>query len=196
VAEAEQVEERVDPEREARRQLALVQIRQYPDPVLRMRAHEVEEFDADLESLVERMFSLMRDANGVGLAATQIGILRRVFVFRPDGGVADEDEREPEPPRAIVNPRIVERSGDPERDDEGCLSLQGVQVPVERQLHVKLEGVDQTGAPVTLELEGHPARIVQHEVDHLDGVLMLDRTTAEARRDALGILRPQASVRP
>ena len=199
MAEIGQVKtEPLDPEREARRRLALAQIRQYPDPALRMRAKEVESYDEDLSGLVDRLFALMRDANGVGLAATQIGILRRVFVFQPSGtvdGDGDEDA-EPVPPRALVNPEIVDRSEETETDDEGCLSLQGVQVPVERNLKVKLQATDPEGADVTLELEGHPARIAQHELDHLDGILMLDRTTPESRREALGILRPQASVRP
>jgi len=95
-----------------------------------------------------------------------------------------------------VNPEIVERSDEAESDEEGCLSLQGVQVPVQRNLRVKLRATDADGADVTLELEGHPARIAQHELDHLDGILMLERTTPESRREALGILRPQASVRP
>ena len=180
--ESGQVEkEQVDPEREARRRLALAQIRQYPDPVLRMKAREIDAHDDDLRRLVERMTRLMQDASGVGLAATQVGILRRVFVFQP--GEAD--------PAAIVNPQIVKRSDQLETDDEGCLSLQGVQVPVERSLAVTIEGTDETGAPVSYELEELPARVVQHELDHLDGVLILDRTTPEARREALAKLRPQ-----
>jgi len=173
--------EQLDPEREARRRLALAQIRQYPDPVLRMKAREIDAHDDDLRRLVERMTRLMQDASGVGLAATQVGILRRVFVFQP--GEAD--------PAAIVNPQIVKRSDQLETDDEGCLSLQGVQVPVERSLAVTIEGTDETGAPVSYALEELPARVVQHELDHLDGVLILDRTTPEARREALAKLRPQ-----
>ena len=197
MAEVGQVKtEPLDPEREARRRLALAQIRQYPDPALRMRAKEVESYDEDLNGLVDRLFALMRDANGVGLAATQIGILRRVFVFHPSGTADEDEDAEPLPPRALVNPEIVERSDEAESDEEGCLSLQGVQVPVQRNLRVKLRATDPDGADVTLELKGHPARIAQHELDHLDGILMLDRTTPESRREALGILRPQASVRP
>jgi peptide deformylase len=180
--ESGQVEkEQVDPEREARRRLALAQIRQYPDPVLRMKAREIDAHDDDLRRLVERMTRLMQDASGVGLAATQVGILRRVFVFQP----AEAD------PAAIVNPQIVKRSDELETDDEGCLSLQGVQVPVERSLAVTIEGTDEAGAPVSFALEELPARVVQHELDHLDGVLILDRTTDEARREALAKLRPQ-----
>ena len=172
---------KLDPEAEARRQLALTQVRQYPDPVLRMQAREVESFDGDLASLVERMRHLLRDANGIGLAATQVGVLRRVFLFLPD---PEQD------PVALVNPRILERSDERVSDDEGCLSLQGVVVPVERDERVTVEASDSEGNEVRFELEGLPARIAQHELDHLDGVLILDRTTPEGRREALAVLRP------
>lgn len=174
-------EERLDPEAEERRRLALAQIRQYPDPVLRMTAHEVERFDDDLERLVRRMIGLMEDANGVGLAATQVGILQRVFVLRPE-----EEEA-----FALVNPRIVEASEETEVDDEGCLSLQGVLVPVERDVGVTVEAANERGEPVRMEFESLRARVVQHEVDHLDGRLIIDRTDAASRREALATLRPQ-----
>jgi peptide deformylase len=182
VIEEEEGDAQLDPEVEARRRLALAQIRQWGDPALRLRAHEVESFDDDLKRLVERMKLLMHDARGVGLAATQVGVLQRLFVFQPG---------ENEEARAIVNPRIVDSGGDPETDDEGCLSLQGVRVPVERATRLTLEGQDETGDEVRLELEGLGARVVQHELDHLDGVLILDRTDPESRRQALGVLRPQ-----
>ena len=172
---------KLDPEAEARRQLALTQVRQYPDPVLRMQAREVESFDDDLASLVERMRHLLRDANGIGLAATQVGVLRRVFLFLPD---PEQDAV------ALVNPRIVESSDERVSDDEGCLSLQGVVVPVERNERVTVEASDPEGNEIRFELEGLPARIAQHELDHLDGVLILDRTTPEGRREALAVLRP------
>ena len=172
--------EELDAEAEARRRFALAQIRQYPDPALRMRAGEVESFDSDLARLVERLTSLMDDANGVGLAATQIGILRRVFVFSREGETI-----------AVVNPQVAERSAETEVDDEGCLSLQGVQMPVERHVTVSLEGKDAGGGDLRLDLDGLSARVVQHELDHLDGVLILDRTTPESRREALATLRPQ-----
>jgi len=175
-------DEELDAEREARRRLALAQIRQWPDPVLKMRAGEVEVFDDDLRRLTERMASLMEDANGVGLAATQAGVVRRVFVFRRE---------EQEDVIAAVNPRIVDPSEERETDDEGCLSLQRVLVPVERHVSLTLEAQDVTGAPLRLELTGLDARVVQHEVDHLDGVLILERTTPEARREAMATLRPQ-----
>jgi peptide deformylase len=179
--------EELDPQREALRQTALAQIRQYPDPVLRLRAGEVEQFDDDLKRLVERMLRLMQDANGVGLAANQVGTIRRVFVFQPD---PDSE------PVAIVNPVIVERGGEAVSDEEGCLSMQGVQVPVERALTVRLEGRDPDGGEISIDLSELGARVAQHELDHLDGVLILDRTTDEARSEALGILRPRAVLAP
>jgi peptide deformylase len=171
-----------DAEREALRLIALAQIRQYPDPVLRMRAREVETFDDELRRLVERMTTLTNGANGAGLAATQVGVLRRVFVFHPG---------EDRVPVALVNPVLVERSDELDVDEEGCLSLQGVLVPVERHVSVTVAGKDEFGADVRFELEGFPARACQHEIDHLVGVLILDRTTDEARRAALAILRPK-----
>ncbi len=178
-----EVDEDVDPEVEAKRRLALAQIRQYPDPALRLRAHEVELFDDDLRRLAQRMTGLMQDARGVGLAATQVGLLQRIFVFQPG-----EDE-----PRTIVNPRIVERSEETDSDTEGCLSLWGVTVPVERSIEVTLAGLDTEGAELTLELSELAARVAQHELDHLDGVLIIDRTTPEARKAALATLRPRLS---
>jgi peptide deformylase len=181
MSEAEEIRnDELDAERQARRRIALAQVRQYPDPVLRMRAHEVEEFDDDLRQLAERMTGLMGEAAGVGLAANQVGVLRRMFVFQPTA----EDE-----PRAMINPEIVERSDETEPDDEGCLSMQGVHVPVERNLRVTIEARDLDGEEVRLELEGMSARVVQHELDHLDGTLIIDRTTPDGRREALAVLR-------
>ena len=171
----------LDAETAARRQLALAQIRQYGDSVLRMRAHDVSSFDEDLARLVTRMRLLMQDARGVGLAATQVGILQRVFVFQ-----RGEDDVV-----AVVNPVLSELSDERVTDDEGCLSLQGVTMPVERHLRVTLEGQDPDGNALRLELEGHPARVVQHETDHLDGTLILDRTDDASRKDALAVLRPR-----
>ena len=186
MADAGQVKtDKLDAEAEARRRVALAQIRQYPDPALRMKAHDIESFDVDLTRLVEQLEHLLGDANGLGLAATQLGVLRRVFVLRPD---PDED------PRALVNPRLVEGSEVRITDDEGCLSLQGVVIPVERHERVIVEASDPEGKQVRLELEGLPARVAQHELDHLDGILILDRTTPEARREALATLRPQPVV--
>ena len=184
--EVEEIEEpRLDAEALARRRIALAQIRQYPDKVLRMRAREVESFDADLARLAEKMAALMDDARGVGLAATQVGVLQRLFVFHAEGEQA---------PRAVVNPRIVDRSDELETMDEGCLSLQGVHVPVERALRVRLEGQSIEGEPYTLELEEMDARVVQHELDHLDGTLIIERTDDGSRRDALATLRRNPSL--
>ena len=178
-------EQGLDAEAEVRRQLALAQIRQYGDPVLRMQAHEIGDVDDDVRRLVDRMTSLMEDAQGVGLAATQVGVLRRLFVF-----VNGDDG-----PQAVVNPTVVERADETEPDEEGCLSLQGVKVPVERSVRVVVEGLDANGKPVRHELEDYTARVVQHELDHLDGVLIIDRTDDEHRKDALRILRPRVVLR-
>ena len=166
--------------REVRRQ-ALAQIRQYPDVALRMKAREVTEFDDFLIQLVERMQHLMHDAQGVGLAATQLGVLQRIFIFEPEGEVG----------HAVINPRIIESSDEKLTEEEGCLSLGEVRVPVERSTKVTLEGTDPSGDEVRFELEGLSARVVLHEYDHLDGVLILDRTDPEHRKQALGELRPQ-----
>jgi peptide deformylase len=167
-------------EREARRLIALSRIRQYGDPVLRMKAREVEDFDDDLRRLAERMTDLMHEAQGVGLAATQVGVLRRMFVFSDEG----ED-------RVLVNPVLTKPSKEVEIEDEGCLSLRDVLVPVERSTSVAILGQDTVGERVELELGLPSARVVQHELDHLDGVLIIDRTDPEPRRAALAKLRPQ-----
>ncbi len=179
--EREESEERqLDAQAQARRRVALAQIRQYPDAVLRMRAREIEHFDDDLLRLADRMAHLMHDARGVGLAATQVGVLQRLFVFH----LADGDEV-----TAIVNPEITTRTEETDLADEGCLSLQGVLVPVERAVGVTIEGQDLRGVPLRLALEDMDARVVQHELDHLNGVLMLERTDDESRREALATLR-------
>jgi peptide deformylase len=180
--EGQVINEEQDAQREGRRRLALAQIRQYPDAALKMQARPVEQFDDELVTLVERMKRLMHDASGIGLAATQVGVLQRLFVFHPN----EDDE-----PVAVVNPEIVERSGETDVADEGCLSIQGILVPVERAVTVTLVGKDENGDEVRYELDDIYARAAQHETDHLDGVLMLDRTTPEARREALGKLRPR-----
>ena len=173
-------EHELDAQDLARRRVALAQIRQYPDSVLKMRASEVEAFDEDLARLAQRMGHLMRDARGVGLAATQVGVLQRLFVFQ----AGDDEEL-----TTIVNPEITKRSKATAVLEEGCLSLQGVLVPVERAVNVTLTGQDVQGEPLTLELEEMDARVVQHELDHLDGVLMIERTDDESRREALATLR-------
>jgi peptide deformylase len=181
--------EELDAEREARRQAALSLVRQYPDPVLRMKANEVEDFDDSITDLVERMTMLMDEARGVGLAAPQLGVLRRVLVYR----TADD-----EPVTALVNPRIVSSQDESDIVEEGCLSLGAatVVVEVERPVAVTLEAQTPHGEPVQIEAEGLQARVIQHEVDHLDGVLIIDRTSPEERKEALAQLRPQPVLGP
>jgi peptide deformylase len=181
--------EELDAEQEARRRAALALVRQYPDPVLRMQAREVEDLDESVAELVERMTRLMEEARGVGLAAPQVGVLRRVLVYR----TGEEGS-----PVALVNPRLVSTSDELEAGDEGCLSLGAatVVVEVERPTAVTVEARSPTGEDVRIEAEGLEARVIQHELDHLDGVLTIDRTTEEQRRAALAQLRPHPVLGP
>lgn len=170
-----------------RRDEALAQIVTFGDPVLRSRASDVREFGPELAAEAERMIAIMRDAMGVGLAATQLGALRRLLVFQagPDAT-----------PTAIANPVIEWSSADPATAAEGCLSLPRVIVDVERPLHVRVRGVDTGGDAILIEASGLEARVLQHEIDHLDGVLILDRTDREQRKGAMRALREGTSFAP
>lgn len=172
-------------ERRAHHAMAVRLVRQYPDPALRTPARPVDEVDDDVRRLAERMAEVMEQAHGVGLAAPQIGVLRRVLVYR----LSAEDEA-----RVIVNPTLSDLSDETDVDTEGCLSLLGgeLQVPVERSLRLVLEGLDGDGDEVRVEVEGFQARVLQHEVDHLDGVLIIDRASKEDRRAAMRELRLRA----
>jgi len=165
--------------RESRAQRAARrEIRVIGDPVLRERAREVVTFDRALRKLAKRMMQIMHDAPGIGLAAPQVGVVERLVVYD-----VDDD------PRILVNPELSEFSDEREESDEGCLSVPAVAMPVERAIRVRVRGWDVDGAPVDFVAEGLEARVVQHEVDHLDGVLIVDRTTREARAAALRALR-------
>jgi len=172
--------EQLDPELEERRRAALAVVRTWGDPVLKTAASPVTEFDERLAAEAERMVELMHGALGVGLAATQLGVLHRMLVFQatPDG-----------PAAALVNPEVEWSSAERESMFEGCLSLPGVMVEVERPLKVLVSGCDQHGERLRIEAAGLEARVLQHEIDHLDGVLILDRTSIEQRREALAVLR-------
>jgi peptide deformylase len=174
-------------EERARRDSALAEVRQFGDPVLRSRATEVTDFGADLKRESERMIELMQGAMGVGLAATQLGVMRRLLVFQ---SALDAT------PRAIANPVIEWLSDDVETAEEGCLSLSGIGVDVERPLYARVRAVDVHGQPVLLEASGLEARVLQHEIDHLDGVLILDRTERAQRKGALRALREGTSYSP
>ena len=153
-------------------------LRTFGDPVLKTRAAPVEAFDEPLARLAEEMLATMREREGVGLAANQVGRLKRMLV------AAVEDQE-----YVIVNPSIEETAPSTEKDLEGCLSIPGIQVEVERPVALTLSGYDASGAPVRLQASGLLARVLQHEVDHLDGVLILDRTDRQSRKDALRELR-------
>ena len=179
--------EGLDQEALERRGAALSQVVKFGDPVLKSAASPVSEFDDRLVQEADRMIGLMRDAIGVGLAATQLGVLRRMLVFQ----VGSEAE-----PTVLVNPEIEWRSEDSATAEEGCLSIPGVVVDVERPLFVRARAVDVRGEPLMIEATGLEARVIQHEVDHLDGVLMLDRTEKDQRKGALRALREGGTYAP
>jgi peptide deformylase len=172
--------EELDAETRERRDAALRYVRKLGDPVLRAKALPVERFDSTLEREVERMGVLMHEALGVGLAATQLGVLHRVLVYR----AYSED-----PLTVLVNPVIEWASDEQELAEEGCLSLPGVHVEVERAVGVRVRAQDEHGAQLEVEAEGLPARVIQHEIDHLDGILILDRISREARKEAMRAMR-------
>lgn len=176
----EDQEPALDPEVAARRAAALAHIRKFGDPVLRTKARPVDRFDEALRDEIERMGELMIDAVGVGLAATQVGVLHRVLVYR----VQQES-----PVIALVNPEIEWKGGEEEIMEEGCLSLPAVLVDVERPLHVRVRARDEHGEEILIEATGLEARVIQHEIDHLDGVLILDRTSRDQRKEAVRALR-------
>jgi peptide deformylase len=187
IAEPEELEQAgepeepgLDPEVAARRAAALARVRKFGDPVLRTRARPVERFDDALRDEAERMGQLMHDGLGIGLAATQLGVLHRLLVYRvqPDSPII-----------ALVNPEIEWAGAEEETAEEGCLSLPAVLVDVDRPVHVRVRGQDVNGEPLTIEATGLEARVIQHELDHLDGVLILDRTTREQRKEAMKALR-------
>ena len=170
----------LDAETRERRDAALRHVRKFGDPVLRATALAVERFDEDLQAEVQRMGELMHDALGVGLAATQLGVLHRVLVYK-----AYVDD----PVTALVNPELEWLSDELELGDEGCLSLPGVHVEVERHARLRVRARDASGDLVEVEAEGLEARVIQHEIDHLDGVLILDRISREARKEAMRAMR-------
>ena len=174
---------RLDPEMRARRDAALRLVRKHGDPVLRSRALPVERFDDALREELRRMGQLMHDALGIGLAATQVGVMHRVLVYRVESDAAIA---------SLVNPEIEWSSEEREPMEEGCLSLPGVLVDVDRSVHVRVRAQDERGEAILIEASGLEARVIQHEIDHLDGVLILDRTSRDQRKDAMRTLRETA----
>jgi peptide deformylase len=170
----------LDPETRARRNAALRHVRKFGDPVLRTSALPVDRFDESLAHEIERMGELMHDALGIGLAATQLGVLHRVLVYR-----AYSDD----PLTALVNPAIEWADEELETLEEGCLSLPGVHVEVERPARVRVRARDPEGKEILVEAEGLEARVIQHEIDHLDGILILDRVPRELRKQAMRAMR-------
>jgi peptide deformylase len=180
--EVEQGEERpaLDPEAREKRRRALALIRTFGDPSLRSKALEVTRFDDTLAEELRRMGQLMDDAIGLGLAATQLGVMHRALVYRVGADA---------PLVAVVNPELEWFSEERETAEEGCLSLPGVAVDVERPVHARIRAQDGSGEPILIEASGLEARVLQHEMDHLDGVLIIDRIPKAERREALRIMR-------
>ncbi|MGH8981965.1 MAG: peptide deformylase [Acidimicrobiales bacterium] len=160
----------------------MLDIRTYGDPVLKQATRDVEEIDGRLAKLVEEMLDAMYEAPGVGLAANQVGVQRRLFVYDVGDG-----------PNVVVNPRIVETSGE-WTFEEGCLSVPGLSWTIVRPNHVHLVGLDMDGNELSIEVEEYEGRVFQHEVDHLDGTLLIDRLDEDQRKDALKILRGRAAA--
>jgi peptide deformylase len=178
--EAAPEEGQLDPEAAARRAAALSLVRKFGDPVLRTKARRVDRIDDTLRAEIDRMGEIMNDALGVGLAATQLGVLHRLLVYRVQADA---------PVNALINPEIEWAGSEEEIAEEGCLSLPSVLVDVERPIHVRVRGLDEHGEPIVVEASGLEARVIQHEIDHLDGVLILDRTTRDQRKEAMRALR-------
>lgn len=184
---ADEEERRLEAELLERREAALANVVKFGDPVLKSVASPVGNFGPELRAEVERMIAIMRDGMGVGLAATQLGVLRRLLVFQ-----AGPDSE----PTALVNPVIEWLSEEGSLAEEGCLSLPRVSMDVERPLHARVSGRDAEGEPIVIEASGLEARVLQHEIDHLDGILILDRTTRAQRKGALRALREGGSYSP
>ncbi len=180
VEEEERRPPELDPETRARRDAALRLVRRYGDPVLRTRALAIDRFDDRLADEARRMGDLMHDALGIGLAATQVGVMHRLLVYRVELEA---------PVAAVVNPVLDYLSDEKEWGEEGCLSLPGVLVDVERAVHVRVSGQDERGEALVIEASGLEARVLQHEMDHLDGVLILDRTPRDQRKQAMKAMR-------
>ena len=168
------------PEVAARRDAALKQVRRYGDPVLKTKAMAITRFDDELRAEVQRMGQLMDEALGIGLAAPQVGISHRLLIYRVVHGG---------PLSVLINPEVEWSSKEDEWMEEGCLSLPAVHVDVERPVHVRVVAQDPYGAQQTIEASGLEARVIQHEMDHLDGVLILDRTPRGQRKEAMRALR-------
>lgn len=148
----------------------------YPEPVLRKTAEVVTAFDDELEETVEAMYRLMFESQGVGLAAPQVSIRRRILVMNEEG-----DKEKPELNLALINPKIVERTGDKTLMEEGCLSFPGIFAEIARPEDCVVEAVDLKGQPLRLEMTGFLSRVLQHEYDHLEGVLLVDRMSPADR---------------
>ena len=185
--EREAEERQLEVELLERREAALAHVVKWGDPVLKSKASPVVNFGPELHAEVDRMIEIMRDGLGIGLAATQLGVLRRLLVFQ----AGPESE-----PAALINPEVEWLPEEMAVAEEGCLSLPKVSMDVERPLYARFSGRDVEGERIVIEAAGLEARVLQHEIDHLDGVLILDRTIREQRKAALRALREGTSYSP
>lgn len=155
--------------------MAILKIVTIPEPVLRRKAHKITVFDKDLQTLIEDMIETLRAAPGVGLAAPQVGVSSRLIVV--EYNVDEEDEESPKKLYVVINPEIVSPSEELVEGLEGCLSIPGIQGDVERHEKIVVKGLNRFGKPVKYKLSGWMARIFQHEIDHLEGILFTDRAS-------------------
>ena len=163
----------------------------YPDPILRRVARPVTSFDGELKATIEAMLELMYRSNGVGLAAPQVGLDTRILVLDPEGAPGDRSQA-----AVLVNPVILERKGDASSYEEGCLSFPEIYAEIVRPQCCKVKAQALDGSPILWELEGFPARIVQHEFDHLEGVLLVDRMSpADRMRHKIALENLKVSYR-
>jgi peptide deformylase len=163
--------------------MASYRLRFWGDPVLTQAATEITEIDHRVANLVDRMIDTMYDAEGVGLAAPQVGVGKRLFIYEMDDG----------PLRTLINPTVVESRGEWEFE-EGCLSIPGLYFPIVRPKEIHVKGWDLEGNEVSIEADEIEARCLQHELDHLDGILLLERLDADQRKYAFRELRRQAEA--
>jgi len=144
--------------------MTTLEIKKYPDPILRQRCQEVEGIDNEVLKLISEMEKIITEADGAGLAAPQVGVPRRIIIIQTEDG-----------PQAFINPKIISKSKEVETVEEGCLSFPGIRLNIKRAKGVLIEALDMDGKAIQIEAKGIKARIFQHEIDHLDGILFIDR---------------------
>jgi len=154
--------------------MAILKIKKYPDPILRKKCQEVKEVTEEIKNLGWDMVETMTEKKGIGLAAPQVGQLKRIIVVQPIRKRTPEERSEIKP-QIFINPKIIKKSRETIIDEEGCLSFPGLWLRIKRAKRVEIEALNENGEKISLKAEGLPARVLQHEIDHLDGILFIDR---------------------